>query len=74
MSLMCSNKKCLFLDRRSVISLIERLVESKRKELCCTKHVDILSSRTHAVECVSLLNDVKESKLIGLVQQDKEHA
>ncbi|XP_067255517.1 type II inositol 1,4,5-trisphosphate 5-phosphatase isoform X1 [Chanodichthys erythropterus] len=29
---------------------------------------------TIAVECVSLKNDVKDSKLIGLVQQDKEHA
>ncbi|XP_056107594.1 type II inositol 1,4,5-trisphosphate 5-phosphatase-like [Rhinichthys klamathensis goyatoka] len=27
-----------------------------------------------AVECVSLLNDVRESKLIGLVQQSNEHA
>ncbi|XP_056331118.1 type II inositol 1,4,5-trisphosphate 5-phosphatase [Danio aesculapii] len=27
-----------------------------------------------AVECVSLLNDVRDSKLIGLVRQDKEHA
>lgn len=29
---------------------------------------------TIAVECVSLLNDVRESKLIGLVQQNNEHA
>ncbi|KTF74398.1 hypothetical protein cypCar_00024617, partial [Cyprinus carpio] len=29
---------------------------------------------THAVECVSLLNDVRQSKLIGLVQQNNEHA
>lgn len=29
---------------------------------------------TIAVECVSLLNDVRDSKLIGLVRQNKEHA
>lgn len=36
--------------------------------------INVFNSVDHAVECVSLLDGVKNSRLLGLVHHDNEHA